>query len=292
LRYANEEQKRKWLTPLLNGETRSCFAMTEPAVASSDATNIQSEIKKQGNSYVLNGRKWFITGGSDPRCSMCIFMGKTDPQAARHKQQSMVIVPMNTPGVTVLRPCHVFGFTDPPSGHAEILFENVKVPVSNLILGEGRGFEIAQGRLGPARIHHCMRFIGQSEYALELMIKRALTRTAFGKRLAQHGSVYEGIAKSRIEIEQSRLLTLKAAHMIDTVGYKSAAPEVAMAKVAVPQMALNVIDRAIQVHGACGLSEDSPLPLLFSWARVMKIADGPDEVHLAALAKYELKSKL
>ena len=289
VRYGTDVQKEKWLTPLLNGETRSCFSMTEPAVASSDATNIESRIIPDGNDhYIISGRKWWISGAMDPRCAFTIFMGKTDPSAPRHKQQSMIIVPMDAPGLTVVRPMHVFGYEDAPHGHAEIVFDNVRVPAENLLLGEGRGFEIAQGRLGPGRIHHCMRLIGMAERALELMCRRAHDRVAFGTPLAQKGSVMADVAASRMEIDQCRLLTMEAARLMDTVGNKAARKEIAMIKVVAPQMAQRVLDRAMQVHGAGGLSQDTPLAQLFAWARILRLADGPDEVHRDAIARLEL----
>ncbi|MCU1803902.1 acyl-CoA dehydrogenase [Cytobacillus firmus] len=288
-RYGTEQQKKDWLKPLLEGDIRSCFSMTEPDVASSDATNIEARIEKQGTEYVINGRKWWSSGAGDPRCRIAIFMGKTDPDANRHEQQSMILVPMDTPGVKIERMLPVFGYDHAPHGHAEITYENVRVPSENIIWGEGKGFAIAQGRLGPGRIHHCMRLIGAAERALEELCKRVQNRTAFGKTLASQGVIREWIADSRIEIEQARLLTLKAAHMMDTAGNKVAKTEIAMIKVVAPSMALKVIDRAIQGFGAAGVSEDVPLAALWANARTLRLADGPDEVHRAQIAKLELK---
>jgi acyl-CoA dehydrogenase len=287
-RYATPELKKRWLEPLLAGEIRSAFAMTEPAVASSDATNIQADIRRDGSRYVINGRKWWTSGAGDPRCAVYIFMGKTDPQAPRHSQQSMIVVPANTLGITVLRPLTVFGYDDAPHGHMEVDFVNVRVPDDHILLGEGRGFEIAQGRLGPGRIHHCMRLIGIAERALKLMCERAVARTAFGKTIAQQTVTQERIAEARCLIDQARLLTLKAAWMMDRAGNKSAKAEIAMIKVVAPQMACKVIDWAMQVFGGAGMSQDTPLAYFYTLSRTLRFADGPDEVHRNAIAKLEI----
>jgi acyl-CoA dehydrogenase len=287
-RYASEDIKDQWLEPLLRGEIRSAFLMTEPAVASSDATNIQCSIRREGNEYVINGLKWWSSGAGDPRCAVYIVMGKTDPEAPRHSQQSMIVVPANTPGIKVLRPLTVFGYDDAPHGHMEVELKNVRVPVGNLMLGEGRGFEIAQGRLGPGRIHHCMRTVGSAERALELMCKRLNSRVAFGKTVSSQGVWHERIADARIMIEQARLLTLKAAYMMDTVGNKIAKSEIAMIKVIAPNMATQIIDWAIQAHGGGGVSDDFPLAYAYAHQRTLRLADGPDEVHRNSIAKLEL----
>ncbi|MED3997706.1 acyl-CoA dehydrogenase family protein [Peribacillus frigoritolerans] len=289
VRYGSDEHKERWLKPLLAGEIRSCFSMTEPEVASSDATNIECSIERTGNEYVINGRKWWSSGAGDPRCKIAIVMGKTDPEAAKHEQQSMILVPLDTPGVKIERMLPVFGYDHAPHGHAEITFENVRVPATNILWGEGKGFAIAQGRLGPGRIHHCMRLIGAAERALEELCKRIQERVAFGKTLARQGVIMEWVADSRIEIEQARLLTLKAAYMMDTVGNKEAKAEIAMIKVVAPNMALNVLDRAIQGFGAAGISDDFPFAAHWANARTLRLADGPDEVHRSQVAKIELR---
>ncbi len=289
-RYCTPEQQQEWLEPLLEGKIRSCFAMTEPAVASSDATNIESRIVRDGDEYVINGRKWWSSGMGDPRCKILIFMGKTDPDNPnRYLQQSQILIPRDTPGVNILRMLTVFGYDDAPHGHAEVEFKDVRVPASNMILGEGRGFEIAQGRLGPGRIHHCMRLIGQAERALEKMCTRAKSRTAFGKLISERTVTLERIAEARIRIEQARLLTLKAAHMMDTVGNKAARAEIAMIKVAAPNMALQVIDWAMQAHGGGGVAEDFGLARAYASARTLRFADGPDEVHRNQIGRLELR---
>jgi acyl-CoA dehydrogenase len=287
-RYGTLEQKERWLRPLMNGEIRSAFLMTEPAVASSDATNIQTEIRRDGDDYVINGRKWWSSGVGDPRCKIAIVMGKTDPSSHKYTQQSQILVPLDAPGVTLVRPLHVFGYDDAPHGHFEVLMENVRVPASNLVLGEGRGFEIAQGRLGPGRIHHCMRTIGAAEVALEKMCQRLMSRVAFGKRIADHSVWEQRIAEARIDIEMTRLLCLKAAYMMDTVGNKVARAEIAMIKVAAPRVALRVIDDAIQAHGGGGVCQDYGLARAYANIRTLRLADGPDEVHCRTIAQLEL----
>src|ERR1700689_5795596 len=287
-RYGTKEQKERWLKPLLAGEIRSAFCMTEPAVASSDATNIESSIIRDGDHYVINGRKWWSSGAGDPRCKISIFMGKTDPSGPKHKQQSMILMPLDTQGIKIERMLRVFGYDHAPHGHAEMTFTNVRVPATNMLLGEGRGFEIAQGRLGPGRIHHCMRLVGQAERALEAMCRRVQCRTAFGRKIAEMGAIRADIAGARMEIEQTRLLVLKAAHMMDTVGNKVAKAEIAMIKVIVPNMTLRVVDRAIQAHGAAGVCQDFELAAMWANSRTLRLADGPDEVHMESVAKLEL----
>ena len=289
VRYGTPAQKAEWLVPLLEGKIRSCFSMTEPDVASSDATNIRCSILRDGDEYVINGRKWWSSGAGDPRCKISIVMGQSDPTAAKHQRQSMILVPLHTKGVKIERMLHVFGYDHAPHGHAEITFDHVRVPASNMLLGEGRGFEIAQGRLGPGRIHHCMRLIGVAERALETMCRRVQGRVAFGKKIAEQGTILADIGTSRIEIEQARLLTLKAAWMMDTAGNKAARTEIAMIKVLAPNVALNVLDRAIQAHGAMGVCQDTELAWHWANARTLRLADGPDEVHREAIAKWELK---
>jgi acyl-CoA dehydrogenase len=292
VRYGTPAQQDRWLKPLLAGDIRSCFAMTEPAVASSDATNIECRIRRDGDNYVIDGHKWWTSGAMDPRCAIAIVMGKTDPTAPKHLQQSMILVPMNTPGVEVVRPLMVFGYDDAPHGHAEVVYRNVRVPADHILLGEGRGFEIAQGRLGPGRIHHCMRSIGVAERMLELMCRRASSRVAFGKTLAEQGTVRTAIAQSRIEIDQARLLVLAAARAIDQGGAKAARKQIAMIKIVAPNMALAVIDRAIQIHGGAGVCQDFPLAKAWASTRTLRLADGPDDVHLESIAKQELSEQL
>jgi len=289
IRYGSREQKRKWLRPLMDGEIRSAFLMTEPAVASSDATNVETRIQRDGDHYVINGRKWWSSGVGDPRCKVAILMGKTDPDAARHQQQSQILVPLDSPGVTVEKMLSVFGYDDAPHGHAQVLLENVRVPASNLVLGEGRGFEIAQGRLGPGRIHHCMRTIGKAEEALEKMVKRLMSRTVFGKKIAEHSVWEQRIGEARTNIEMTRLLCLKAADMMDKVGNKTAQREIAMIKVAAPRVALQVIDDAIQAFGGAGVSDEAGLATDYANVRALRFADGPDEVHNRAIARLELR---
>jgi len=288
-RYGSDEHKERWLKPLMAGEIRSCFAMMEPAVASSDATNIRTEIRRDGESYVINGRKWWSSGAMDPRCKILIVMGQTNPDAPKHQRQSMILVPMQTPGVTVIRPLTVFGYDDAPHGHAEIDFRDARVPAANILLGEGRGFEIAQGRLGPGRIHHCMRCIGAAERGLEMLCERALSRVAFDQPIADHGVTRHWIAESRMEIDQARLLTMHAAHMMDTLGNKEAKAEIAMIKVVAPNVAAKVLDRAIQLHGGGGVSQDFLLAKSYAGLRALRLADGPDEVHRETVAKVELR---
>ncbi|MDP8946873.1 MAG: acyl-CoA dehydrogenase family protein [Actinomycetota bacterium] len=290
-RYGTPDQRKRWLEPLLRGEIRSCFAMTEPDVASSDATNIRARIQRDGDEYVINGRKWWSTGAGDSRCEVAILMGKTDPEAPRHEQQSMILIPLDTPGVNIERTLPVFGYDDAPHGHAEISFNEVRVPLSNMIWEAGKGFRIAQGRLGPGRIHHCMRLVGAAERAIELMCERVKRREAFGKPLAEQGVIQTWIADSRIEVEQARLLTLKAAHMMDRVGNKEARAEIAMIKVVAPNVALRVLDRAIQAHGGAGVADDLPLAYFWASARTLRLADGPDEVHRASVARLELEKE-
>lgn len=291
IKYGNKEQKEKWLKPLLEGEIRSIFCMTEPDVASSDATNIRAEIVREGDEYIINGKKWWSTGALDPRCKIAIVMGKTNPNAETYKQQSMILVPIDTPGVEVKRPLRVFGYDHAPTGHGEVHFNNVRVPASNILLGEGRGFEIAQGRLGPGRIHHAMRAIGQAERALDLLIERAEQRVAFGTKLIDKDIIRSQIAESRTDIEQARLLTLSTAHKIDQFGAKAARKEIAMIKVVVPRVALKVLDRAIEVHGGGGVSQDFPLAEHYAHARTLRIVDGPDQVHIRDIAKLELRER-